>query len=231
MNTILLIIAAVGLLFLLVFGFQMIQILSLKKKSLQKEIESPAKKEVPAPSVIGETKVTVRKSLSVPANRCPTDGKQEQPTKKPITFAPESPISESGIANVPDDELDEIDVEEPDEVPDIVKCFDEEPEPVADGSVMAKELDSLTRLMKEGRLSNNDDEKKLAATVSKIDGTKLFDAIIEKFQRTTQGKLLEEFRQKVREKELTLFPSKENGLSTTNEKKEMSTEELMKLID
>lgn len=231
MNTILLIIAAVGLLFLLVFGFQVMQILSLKKKSLEIEIESPIKKEAHFPSVIGETKVTVRNSLSVPAKPCTTDDKQEQPTKKPITFVPESPISESGIADVPDDELDEIDVEEPDEVPDIVKCFDEEPEPAADGSVMAKELDSLTMLMKKGRLSNNDDEKKLTATVSKLDGTKLFDAIIEKFERTTQGKLLEGFRQKMREKELSLLPSKENEPSATNKEKEMSTEELMKLID
>lgn len=232
MNMLLTIIALVGFGFLLVLGFQMMRILHLKTKRMEKELESTKEKETPQPTIIGESRTTVGKSLSVTAKPCTTGETPKQPTEKPIIFAAANPISESDAGNVYDDEVNEIDIEieEAEEVADIVKCFDEEPESIADTGVMAKELDALNRLMKKGMLSNKNEESELSATVSKLDGTRLFDDILEKFERTTQGRLLEDFRQKVREKELSLLASNEAESSPENEEKEMSTEELMKLI-
>jgi hypothetical protein len=234
MNTLLTIIALVGLGFLLVLGFQLTRILHLKTKRLEREMELPREKETPLPTIIGETKTAVGKSLSIAAKPCTTGEMPGQPTGKPVTFAPVYQVPESETGIVRDDEANEMDinveVDEGNEVPGIVGCFDEDPEPVADTGVMAKELDSLNRLMKKGVLSDENEEAVLSATVAKLDGTRLFDEIIEKFERTTRGQLLEGFRQKVREKELSLLPPGETEPPPENNGREMSTEELMRLI-
>lgn len=231
MKTLLLIIAAAVLFFVIVIGLSLWEILKLKKRELQKTTENETDNKKPETSIMGESKSANRQFLSIPAKACKDDAKEQQGTKKPLTFADNKHESEDGISTVPDEELEEIkvDVDVSDEIPNILKCFDEEPETITDGGVMAKELVSLNRLLKKGRLS--DDEKgQLSDTVSKIDGTRFFDSILEKFTHTTQGKLLEGFRQKIREHDMALSESKTDTTVPSDTAKEMNDEELEKYI-
>lgn len=229
MKTILLMIAAAVLFFVLVTGISVWEILKLKRRELQKKLEGHTGSKEPAASVMGESRTAHRQSLSIPAKTCKEDAKEDEGTKKPSTFAGGKDETGSGIVDIPDDELEEMDVDVLDEIPDFLNCFDEEPETLADRGVMTKELASLNRLLKKGRLAD-DEKEQLTGTVSKMEGTRLFDSIIEKFTRTTQGKLLEGLRQKVHEREMALSQPKNEAPVRIREGEEMSDEELKKYI-
>lgn len=156
-------------------------------------------------SIMGKSKPVVRQSLPIAANSCQDNDKTQKDRQKSSTFADEK-INENGIVSgIPDNEMEEFQVDVPEDMPDTVDCFDEEiPDEIPQG-IMEKELHSFNQLVLKGRV-NKKEEEQLIDTVSKIDNTAYFDQLVESFDKNNQ-KLLEEIRVKVRLKELSMMLS------------------------
>ena len=232
MKTLVILSIAITCLMILLLILQVIRFLKENGKPAASEREktttSPVEKSKIS-SVMGKSKPVVRQSLPIAANSCQDNSKVQQDKKKSSTFA-DKKIDEIGVVSgIPDNEMEEIQVDISQDMPDAVDCFDEEiPDDIPQG-IMQKELDSFNQLVLKGKV-NKREEEQLFNSVSKIDNTIYFEQLVESFDKNNQ-QLLEEIRTKVRLKELSMMPhtgEKEINHSTIDPEAEaeMSDEEL-----